>query len=146
MTPKELQRIRAFDLKRIAYHEAGHLVVLRALGGAGDIRIWFDSTANPETTRLFRGQVRILQPPATDDHMRAVNMAGVVAESLVDDDDPDAYEIFSYIEDDIFSMSESDASLGITLEAVTLALEILAARWPEVKRLALDEIYYETTE
>ena len=129
-----------------AVHEAGHFVILTAMGGYGTARIWRNPSKALDEKAWF-GQVKIYTDPAKQnlgqsykEHFNVITplperwriyfgMAGEIAE-CIDAGEDDIDGIFNHLMDS--EMSETDRSnMGDdwNFEDVAATVEILKARW-----------------
>jgi hypothetical protein len=126
------EQIAELELRKAAYHEAGHKIVYERFGGAGDAVVWRNGSRGPDEV-AWRGQFR---PRTCPEEMRAialasgfavpdlpanwkalVGIAGLVAEEILYDGTHDAGVIADALHQRI-SDGEASASdlamMGIT--------------------------------
>lgn len=137
MTHAELWEM---DLRKTCIHEAGHLVVLRAFGCHGAIVVEPTEAEDLMAKRAFVGRCIRFTTPETEHEDRVVKMAGSAAEMLDADPDTEAFEFLDNFESEPKWLSETDAHLGVTIEAIEAAFAILRERWSEVVLHAESEI------
>jgi hypothetical protein len=137
-----------------AVHEAGHFVILTAMGGYGTARIW----RNPSKAldeRAWFGEVRIYADPAKQnlghsykEHFNVITplperwrvyfgMAGEIAVCIEDGEDIDG--IFNHLLDATDVISETDLrDMGDdwNFDDVAATVEILKARWDSLIAIA----------
>ncbi|RCV87497.1 hypothetical protein [Billgrantia montanilacus] len=135
-----LDKLWDMDLKTIAYHEAGHVVSIRSLGGHAHIRIEEKEGADPLSEKCFTGRAHALDLPTGLDDLRVVAVAGIAAQMLADDLETAPEEVMEAIELGEIELSDTDAEYGVTPEAMERAFEILQSQWEEVEREAQWEI------
>lgn len=77
-------RIKAYDRRLAAIHEAGHAVIAVSLGYTADAWIYPNETAEPMVEKTWLGHVTVHDRPRSCDHPhnRMVAVAGMVAETL----------------------------------------------------------------
>lgn len=135
------ERIAARELHKVCIHEAGHKVVLRALGGDADCFVWRNS---PERLaageRAWRGSLRVRVTPglygeAAANWREMAGLAGMVAEEICDgESDPEeiALEIWSRLDFDEVSATDSEL-MGTGWEPhVAATVQVLKEQWEQV--------------
>lgn len=154
-------QIAASELRKAAYHEAGHKILHGRFGGAGHAVVWKNQSCQPDE-RAWLGQYRYWAcpelvrqtaiengfiPPELPENWRVLfGMAGLVAEEILDgetDADVIADALDFKISFDEASASDL-ASMGITdvdnfilsYEAVERAVHYLLADWLLVEQEA----------
>lgn len=146
------------DLRRIAYHEAGHKIVYELFGGAGDAVVWKNETESPDQAAWlgqFRPRACVEQThklweragwnvPALPSNWHAMyGMAGIVAEQIMNGEKEAEYiagNLFLKICCDEISATDL-AAIGVTnvddfevdLEAVEQCLQHLLEHWSAVQ-------------
>jgi len=155
------EQIAVRELRKAAYHEAGHKILHARFGGAGYAVVWKNSSGNPEET-AWLGQYRYwacpelmrkaaiengVVPPELPTTWRMLfGMAGLVAEEIMDGE-TDAGVIADTLDFRISfdEVSASDlASMGITdvdnfdlsYKAVEQAVLYLLEDWALVQQEA----------
>lgn len=123
--------------RKTATHEAGHLIALKVLGGAGHVRIERRIDATPDD-RPFAGRCHIDVMPPGQEARRLVGLAGVTAECLADDPDLDVIDLEDWLLNDVLGLSETDAryTTGWTVTDLEKVLALLREHWADVKREA----------
>lgn len=66
------EQITTVELRRAAYHEAGHKILYEHFGGAGDAAVWRNDSGTPEE-RAWRGKFR---PRMCPEQMRMAAING----------------------------------------------------------------------
>lgn len=151
MIKREFAALAKREKHLASVHEAGHLIILTAMGGAGSARIWRNPSkaldekawlgqttmyASPEINNFppsSKEQFNIITPPPKRWRVY-FGMAGVIAECIEDGDD-DIHRIFNYLihaTDATDEISETDLSyIGDEwdFDDVAATVEILKARW-----------------
>ncbi|MEX2454994.1 MAG: hypothetical protein WD470_09835 [Rhodospirillaceae bacterium] len=137
-----LSEIRARDLRKLAYHEAGHLVVLDHFGVGGSIEIWdvYEPGLDYMRENTWQGTTRFYGRPKAPGAMKLVGLAGVIAEYLVDD--PEQYLDELAVDMNMEEGSESDRkNAGDYVDAdIDAAATLLRSRWQDVVQIAECEI------
>ena len=167
----EEQQIAVRELRKAAYHEAGHKILHARFGGAGYAVVWKNSSGNPDET-AWLGQYRYWACPELVRKAAIENgfafpelpmtwkmlfgMAGLVAEEIMDGE-TDAGAIADTLDFRISfdEVSASDlASMGITdvnnfvlsYEAVEQTVQYLLEDWAHVQQEAESLITEASTE
>lgn len=79
----DLQKLARLDLRRIAFHEAGHAVLTSRYSFSLDVYLWPDDSGDALNFKTVRGQARLaFYFPPTKTIKSACGWAGVVAESI----------------------------------------------------------------
>jgi len=154
-------RIADDDLRKAAYHEAGHKIIYELFGGAGDAVVWKNASGNPdEVAWLGQFRPRIcaeqmhevwaragLDVPTLPSNWRAIyGMAGVVAEQILNGETEVEFIAGNlYLRICYAEISATDlASIGVTdiddfevdIEGVERCTQHLLAHWPLVTQEA----------
>ena len=150
------------ELRRAAYHEAGHKVLYERFGGAGDAMVWKNPSGNPEEA-AWLGQFRPRTCPET---MHAIamaqgfiaaelpanwqvlyGMAGLLAETILSGETHDAGVMADMLFCRIWTgeASSSDLALmnvtdfdcsSLSYEVVDECVRLLREGWTDVQREA----------
>lgn len=146
------------DLRKVAYHEAGHKIIYELFGGAGDAVVWKNESGNPDEVAWlgqFRPRTCVEQmheiwaragldaPPLPSNWRAMYGMAGVVAEQILRGE----AEV-EFIAENLYlriccdEISATDlASIGIAdiddfevhIESVEQCVRHLLEHWPRVQ-------------
>src|SRR5262245_52737797 len=100
--PTKIQTERR-DKMKAAQHEAGHLTVCVASGVRGAVRLFRNEVADVDLEKTWLGSHDAYGPVSA-----AIAVAGVVAESWVDDQDVTPVSLTQEIEDEIIEPSPTD--------------------------------------
>ena len=125
-----LNDISEHELRATAVHEAGHLVAIRALGGAGHARVWANHLRRADV-KAWCGRMQTLVAPNVGGWEVIVGLAGLVAE-LVDRSENDAEAIARQIQSrgDLDEIAVMDPV--VMTAQVQRTLDLLLPRWSEV--------------
>lgn len=136
-----LGEIRARDLERAAYHEAGHVVVAGYVGVPAQAVVWsWPDGIDAIEMRTAAGKTFPLRP-IPPEHVVMVGLAGEVAEMLLEDPAVDEWEILDHLELEAEGVSDTDRSMigeVPTRSAVEQCLSVLRRNWSDVQREATD--------
>lgn len=149
------------DLRKMAYHEAGHKIIYELFGGAGDAVVWKNESENPDEV-AWLGQFRprtcpeqmhetwaragLDAPPLPSSWCAMYGMAGVVAEQILRGETEVEFiagNLYFRICCDEISSSDL-ASIGVTdidnfevdIESVEHCVQHLLEHWPQVTQEA----------
>lgn len=144
LTPDQLGKLEALELRRACFHEVGHAIVVTKLGGVGRAEVFRNQNANRDADgeRAWRGRfMMFVRPgstsPAPDNWRCLVGLAGLVAESM-DGGDRDADAIACCVDEALQAgeVSATDAALigeQWQVSDVAEVVRLLAESWDEVE-------------
>lgn len=124
------------DFYRACLHEAAHTKVAHRLGYAGThFRVWRTRSDAGLSEVAFTGRTYVFEETTADD-ARLICLAGAVAELLMDDYEPCAAVIQSYLERSDSSLSASDAAgaAGFHEADTRRVLELVRGCWRDIER------------
>jgi len=148
MNKRELAALVKREKHLAAVHEAGHLIVLIAMGGVGSARIWLNQSKVLDE-KAWLGQTTMYVDPRQHDFEPSYKerfnvitppperwrvyfgLAGEIAVHLEGGED-DIDGIFNHLQDSECQMSETDLSyIGDewNIDDVAATVEILKCRW-----------------
>jgi hypothetical protein len=146
------------DLRKAAYHEAGHKIIYELFGGAGDAVVWKNESGNPDEVSWL-GQFRprtcaeqmheiwaragLDVPPLPFNWRAMYGMAGIVAEQILRGETEVEFIAGNlYLRICCDEISATDlASIGVTdtddfevdMEGVEQCVHHLLEHWPRVQ-------------
>jgi hypothetical protein len=161
MPDLEQDQIADDDLRKAAYHEAGHKIIYELFGGAGDAVVWKNESENPDEV-AWRGQFRPCNcpeqmheiwgragldvPPLPSNWRAMYGMAGVVAEQILRGEAEIEFIAGNlYLRICCDEISATDlAAIGVTdiddfevdIEGVEQCVQHLREHWPRVQAVA----------
>lgn len=130
----------AYDLRRSAIHEAGHVAVADHFG----VRTSAELRANPAGGAgepLVLGRTWMLDEMPSPEAAAVIALAGVVAEAYAVDPLVAVDEIAAAIEDDEthFSLADAASAGDWNVNDIADCVDLIRECWPEVQRRA-DEL------
>ena len=139
------EEIIAHDLQKAAYHEAGHLVALHALGGEGNIELIYHSdTTNLRKNSAYTGKVHIFRN-VEGESLRIMALCGVASELLMLDPEATGDDLMFDFETEEQSETDREFAEGYTDETAEAAIDLLRQHWGAVQQIAEYKIVQETT-
>ena len=135
-----MENILKNDLKKVAFHEAGHLLLLRHFGGSGDINIKPTYTKNIRFNRGFVGHVRVLDNIYEPKQKALMGISGYISELLLQGlDIIDAMDMWEINYDEL-SETDKELTRNMTDELFCEAFMLVKQLWPQIEKEALSEI------
>lgn len=141
------QEIAARELRRACIHEVGHVVVLRALGGDADPRVWRNDPDRVKAgERAWCGQTEMRIQPGTwrsadPAWIRMYGLAGLVAEAIADGEQDAgciAFQIDTALEAEEVSATDAAAMGDDWWDTVPQVFALLRENWSEVQTWAAE--------
>jgi len=131
-----LENILKNDLKKVAFHEAGHLLLLKHFGGNGDIEIKPTYTKNIRFNSGFVGHVRVLDKIDEPKEKALMGISGYISELILQGlDIIDAVDMWEINYDEL-SETDKELTRNMTDEAFMLVKKL----WSKIEKVALSEI------
>jgi hypothetical protein len=136
-----MKTIEERELRRVAIHEAAHLIICETLGGCASATVWRNESSDPND-KAYLGQCHIYHPPSGEDADFYVGLAGIAAEEMEDEGD-DEYALTTLWERLEFNdnISNSDAEMIGDHEQITHAnlekmIAMIRQEWEAVNECA----------
>jgi hypothetical protein len=135
-----MNKILNNDLKMAAYHESGHLVVVRNFGGDGVVVIKPTFTDNIKYEKAFIGEVNYFGIGNNIKQRALIGCAGYISELiLVGTDMYDARELWD-IEYDELSETDKEFTFNLSDDLFYEAYTLIKKLWSRIEDEALHNI------
>ncbi|WP_144083546.1 hypothetical protein [Hyphomicrobium nitrativorans] len=139
LTVPPRDKLIAFDLRGTLIHECGHLIVGDHVGVEKSFAdIWLCEDAHPLDKKLIRGRASFF-PRLHGRNKQLMGVAGIVAESLADEEYFCSYSLLDQVDNDPNTMSATDRERAGEIDEALLheCADILRQRWPDLIAEAL---------